>query len=241
MTDPGDSPYRRLHESNILLFGSLALSFDAAAFEHVRRTVVESDENDWLLEVISGLRNDFETALSSLSILRTTKDLYVKPINDLYNAFVGTHSSNLAFPLPNTLLVPLTIIHHLTQYTSFLRQRNVEQDSRVDIWTAAKRGKETIGLCTGILSAFAVSSAHDKDEFHTYGAAAIRLGMLVGLFIDSQDKHSDRGRSQSLTAAWNSSLGVEDLKQILRDFPEVSLALPHPFLLTLSIMMQIYQ
>lgn len=81
------------------------------------------------------------------------------------------------------------------EYASYLQQAKLEDDGRIDVWDTSNRKMESLGLCTGLLSAYVASSARNVDNFHTYGAAAVRLGMLVGLVVDSQDLASGKGRS----------------------------------------------
>lgn len=221
MADPSDTLRLPLSGPSILLFGSLALSFNPSAFEEVRKTVVESDDNAWLADVIADLPYYCETALSALSSLQEIASLARGQLADLRDAFATGRPLDTAFPLPNSLLIPLIVVAHLTQYTASLRQTSVERDARVDLWAASKRGRETLGLCTGLLSAFAASSAHNGDEFRRYGAAAVRLGMLVGLVVDSKDAERGTGRSKSLSAAWTSAEGREDMTRILKEFSEV--------------------
>ncbi|KAI1074642.1 putative polyketide synthase [Whalleya microplaca] len=211
MIDHHDGP-------SILLFGSLALSLDTSAFEHVRKAVIESDENAWLADVVRTLPQNYEIAISALPVLQSSGNFARKQLDDLSEAFNADRPLDTAFPLPNTLLIPLVVIAQLTQYAGFLRQTSLKEDSRGDVWDVNNR--ETLGLCTGLLAAFAVSSAHNADELQRYGAAAVRLGMLIGLVVDSQDAAPGRGRSKSLSAAWSSAKIREEMTRILNDLDE---------------------
>lgn len=111
MTDQHLGLRRHLSEGSILLFGSLALSFDASTFKRVRRTIVESDENVWLADVVAALPDDCDEVLSALPFLHeTTRSLARKQLNDLRDAFITGRPLDTAFPLPNSLLVPLVVI-----------------------------------------------------------------------------------------------------------------------------------
>lgn len=208
---------------SILLFGHLALSFDESALEKLRKTVLDSDDSAWLVDIISDLTKDCDAALSGLPGLQNdTGTLAQKRLADLSEAFVTGRSLNSAFPLPNSLLIPLVVAGQLAQYAKFLRQTNHMSSNGIDPWTTSVRGRTVLGLCTGLLAAFAAASAHNVDEFKRYGAAAVRLGLLVGLVIDSQDAASPgEGRSRSLSAAWTSSRGREDITTILNEFEGV--------------------
>ena len=203
----------------VLLFGPLALSFDHVAFTQVRKTILETKDHHWMLEVITELPQDWKTITAALPSLRVGSGFL--QLEDLKSAFLTAQPLEMPFPLPNTVLIPLIVISHLTQYVTFLKHTNLNLDDRGDLYATAKRGKETIGLCTGLLSAFAVSSASSKDDFATYGAVAIRLGMLIGMVVDAQDANSHLGTSKSLSTAWNSIEHGEEMVRILEYFPEV--------------------
>ena len=221
MIDPNNDISGPGPEPSILLFGSLALSFDSTSLEQLRKTIIESDENVWLADIIRHLSDDCETVLLGLPALHATGAIARRQLTDLNEAFTTGRNLDAAFPLPNTVLIPLVIINQLAQYAAFVKQSNDEKNSENDIWAEAKGNRETLGLCTGLLSAFAASSAHSIEEFRRYGAAAVRLGMLVGLVVDNQDAVSGRGRSKSLTAAWSSAGGAEEITGILEGFNEV--------------------
>ncbi|KAF7596504.1 hypothetical protein BBP40_001376 [Aspergillus hancockii] len=197
---------------SILLWGSLALSFDASSFEHLRKTIIENEDNIWLADVLKSLPQACEAVLSALpTVYRPIGSLTLKQLADLNEAFTTGCPLDTSLPLPNTLLIPLVVAAQLAQYTEFVRQTSLEDGS------VKCHNRETLGLCTGLLSAFAVSSAHDVNELHSYGAAAVRLGLLVGLVVDSQDAALGRGRSKSLTAVWSSAEGHREMMRIVND------------------------
>lgn len=210
---------QRLSEHLVLLFGPLALSFDHAAFTQIRETILDTQDHHWMLEVIRELPQDWETITAAIPSLRAGSGLLY--LEDLKSACLRAQPLEIPFPLPNTLLIPLTIISHLTQYFNFLKRTDLDPGDRDDLYVKSKRGKETIGLCTGLLSAFAVSSASSKEDSTTYGAVAIRLGMLIGMVVDAQDAASELGTSKSLSTVWNSLEHGEEMLRILEHFPEV--------------------
>ncbi|RYP78383.1 hypothetical protein DL771_000568 [Monosporascus sp. 5C6A] len=200
-----------------LLFGPLALSFDSTQFAQVRKTVIDTDDNKWILETVARLPQAWDTITAAIP------GLHVPPARgqlvDVAAAFQTGRPLETQYPLPNSLLIPLVVISHLTQYAEFLRRTSPEIDDRIEPFQASNRGKETLGFCTGLLSAFAVSSAESKADFETYGAVAIRLGLLIGLVVDAQDASSGLKASKSLSAAWNSAQAKEEMLRILEDFP----------------------
>ena len=208
-----------LPERLVLLFGSLALSFDHVAFTRIRETILDIQDHHWMLEVIRELPQDWETTTAAIPSLRAGSGLLY--LENLRSAFLTAQPLEILFPLPNIILIPLTVISHLTQYMNFLKRTHLDPGDCDDLYVKSKRGKETVGLCTGLLSAFAVSSASGKEDFTTYGAVAIRLGMLLGMVVDAQDAASELGTSKSLSTVWNTLEHREEMLRILEHFPEV--------------------
>lgn len=215
----GDRLRHPLSDPLVLLFGPLALSFDDAAFTQIRKTVIETEHYRWILEIIAGLPQCWKTITAALPSLQAGPGL--KQLEGLKYAFLTKQPLETSFPLPNTLLMPLVVICHLTQYVAFLERTKLELDDRIDLFAASKRNMETLGLCTGLLSALAVSSADSKENFSKYGAVAVRLSMLIGMVVDAQNAASGLEMSKSLSTAWNSVESGEEMLRILKNFPEV--------------------
>ncbi|KAL4738147.1 hypothetical protein BDV11DRAFT_216171 [Aspergillus similis] len=217
MADHRDITRLPLSRHEILLFGPLALSFDQAAFEQLRRTIVDSEEHHWALEALSGLPQYYTTILAALPSINGRN---WAQLEELRSALHTGKPLAASFPLPNTLLVPLIVVLHLTEYSRFLKQTSEELESGIDLFVASCHNKETVGFCTGLLSAMAVSSARSQEEFRKYAAVAVRLGLLVGIVVDAQDSSSAQGPSKSISASWNSAEKRENARRIMDDFPQ---------------------
>ncbi|RAH44773.1 uncharacterized protein BO95DRAFT_474176 [Aspergillus brunneoviolaceus CBS 621.78] len=197
----------------ILLWGSLALSFNASTLEHLCAVLRQHEENFWLADVLKTLPHACRTVLASIPaniIHRATGDQALRLLRELEELFRGNRPIETAIPLPlpNSVLLPLVVIAQLAQYCQYRHQRGPEAKTT-----------QTLGLCTGLLSAFAVSSSQSTEELHIHGAAAVRLGLLIGLMVDSQDASLGLGRFQSLSAAWSTPEGENELADIIRNFP----------------------
>ena len=203
----------------VLLFGPLALSFDHAAFIKIRDVLAHTDDYHWLLQTIVDLPQCLNTISAALPVLQTGTAL--KALEDMRRTFLTEQHLHTSFPLPNTLLIPLIVVSQLMQYISFLRDSHTEHDNWIDV-LASKQDSEALGLCTGFLSALAVSSAKSKEQFRKYGAVAVRLGMLIGVVVDAQNASSGLEASKSLTAVWNTVDNGKEMAQILKKFSKVS-------------------
>ncbi|KAJ5131411.1 Type I Iterative Polyketide synthase (PKS) [Penicillium bovifimosum] len=131
-----------------------------------------------------------------------------------------------SFPLPNILLTPLVVIAQLTQYWEYR-----------SIVGANHAANETLGLCTGLLTAVVASSSTNPSQLQKYGGVAIRLAMAIGAVVDAQDTtEDDTGRWSSLSVAWNSTDRQEDLLKILERHPEAYISvLPETKRMTLTV------
>lgn len=193
----------------VLLFSSLALSFDTAAFHHLRKTVLGTNSLSWLTDSLSTLADECEIVFTEIPTLKRTH--VHEQLLDLRDALATGRSLRVDGYLPNTLLIPLVVASHLAQYVALLERSGITHEEFV-----AKVDGETLGLCTGLLAAFAVASSHSKNDLEMYGAASVRLGMLVGLVVDLGEAIIP---SKSLSVGWSSLKAYEDMLRALKDTP----------------------
>ena len=207
--------------NTLLLFGPQALSFGQDFFLYIRSTLLEEEGHRWILDTISELPRWHEIISKECGISHVGDGK--KLLEDLNHWFEDGKLPQTSFKLPNTLLNPLVIITHLTQYHQYLRLANRGSKEIEDVYTCRNLGQETLGFCTGFLSALVVSNSANREEFARYGAVALRIGMLIGMIVDSRDRRAETGESVSLATIWSSPGSEVELAQILRDFPEVSI------------------
>ncbi|RAK72395.1 uncharacterized protein BO72DRAFT_500986 [Aspergillus fijiensis CBS 313.89] len=202
----------------VLLFGSLSLSFDEKAFQQLHH---------WAWETLTCLPHSYQTIVAAVPALESASTL--EHLHDLKKAVQRQQPLTIPFPLPNSALIPLVVVFQLTQYADMVEDATIDLDPRVDLFAASIHGQETLGFCTGLLSAITVSSARNKEQFCHFAAVAARLGLLVGMVVDACDAAS-LGPSRSLIAAWSLGKKENELHQILQAFPEIVYPSP-PFAL----------
>lgn len=203
--------------NTVLLFGPQALSFNQEAFLKLRATILGSPAYQWVLDVVDELPTIWTTLLKDIPKLEV-----IDGAQELKNLSDWIRSGDIygdSFPLPNILLSPLVVITQLTQYANYTHEH--PELRKPD-------NTETLGFCTGILSALAVSSSAGEAQFAKYGSVAVRLAMVIGAIVDAQEVPSERGPSKSLATAWNSANGEDELKRILTEFPDVGIC-PLPY------------
>ncbi|KAI1412823.1 hypothetical protein F5Y13DRAFT_190030 [Hypoxylon sp. FL1857] len=207
--------------ATVILFGPQALSLSEESVRVLRAYLTESKDCQWMLDTISelpSLWNDLVTRFPKLKGI--PGETYLRNLEGWFSTGIVDQTT---FQLPNIVLTPLVVLAQLTQFSRYLSLLFTKVPSQgQDLQTAfSKLDVETVGFCTGLLSASAVSSAFDQASFQQYGAVAIRLAALIGALVDAQDT-SDRlhGQSKSFAVAWTSDSMSKELVRILDGFPE---------------------
>lgn len=215
---------RSRQSKSALLFGSQLLSPGHEILESIRLRLVSSDKSLWILETLAELP-DWLEGLRDIShdFHQSAKDLLVE-----MNRWLRTDRPLSARVLSsNVTLTPLTVIHQLIQYESYLDLVFPELD--VDRRFASLRySTETVGFCTGLLSASAISSTRDRGSFEKYAASAIRIAMLCGLVVDAENQIEDGNQATSLATVWHSPEAHNQMVEALESFPGVCQSFPCP-------------
>lgn len=206
--------------NTILLFGPQALSFQADSFHQLRSVILDDPDNHWVLEAIAELPRYLGTFSEQFPQLQTKSG--VKLLEDLSDCFKSGKLPPDSFHLPNVLLSPLVVLTQLTQYSKYLHLASSSSGEAKDVYASHSERTEVVGFCTGLLSALAVSSAGNREQFQEYGAVAVRLAALIGAFVDAQDILDPNRESKSIATVWNSLEAQSELRRILQQFPEVS-------------------
>lgn len=215
---------RSRQSKSALLFGSQLLSPSHDIVESIRSGLVSSGKCLWILETVAELP-DWLGGLEEISqgFHQSAKDLLVE-----LNQWLRTdHPLSARVLSSNITLTPLTVIHQLIQYESYLELvfPEVDADRRS---SSLRYSTETVGFCTGLLSASAISSTRDRASFEKYAASAIRIAMLCGLVVDAGNQIEDGNQATSLAAAWHSPEAHKQMVEALESFPGVCQSFPCP-------------
>lgn len=220
-------------KAKFLLFGPQVASFNEQSWDNLRRRLASRSDCHWILDTITGLPSFWDAFINRIPRVSEKvpgRKLLVDLDSWLRRDLGGGQKDA---DLPNTLLMPLVVISHLTQYRRFLQlnwQRSErkteigETEPNFDLELDLLRKQnvnngcnvETLGFCTGLLSAFAVASSNNQEEFEEYGAAAIRLAMLIGALVDADDE-----RSRSYVTSWSTAEEADGIKRVVDNlFPD---------------------
>ena len=207
--------------TTVLLFGPQALSFPEESFQRLRSALTEHPDNAWMRKVITELPDCTRRYSEQFPKLRATPAATLQEsLRDWLDDDEGA-TPTASTSLPNALLTPLVVLDQLAQYAQYVQLSHVELGLGSDLYGRQPRRIRTLGFCTGLLSALAVSSASTQAEFQKYAAVAVRLAALVGAVVDAEDATGQYGESKTFSAAYHSPKQEIELQSILQKFPEV--------------------
>lgn len=212
---------RASQTNSILLFGSQVLAPNDDVLGSIRSRVLSSDDNLWILDVLADLPEWLAKLKDVSNTFHATAE---KLLVDLNIWFRTGRSPSTTFSSFNVVLTPLTVIHHLLQYTAYLKTAYQEVDSNRR-FGMSRYSTETVGFCTGLLSASAISCSRHRQSFEQYGASAIRVAILCGLVVDAQNNSPTEVQATSLAAVWHSPQARKQMIEILEESPKVRLIL----------------
>ena len=211
---PGDG-------KTVFLFGPQALSFNEEDFKRLRSTIVKLEDYGWILDAVAELPTCLESIAKGYPKLMTMAKSSLSLLESLQEWFATGKTPRDSFNLPNVLLSPLVVITQLVQYLEYRKISHHYTGEEPEIHDLLEHDVETLGLCTGFLSSLVVSCSTNRESFEKFGTVAIRLGMLIGMVVDSQDGMEEGGSSKSLATIWHSVDEKQKMLEILDRSSEV--------------------
>ncbi|KAH6658935.1 putative polyketide synthase [Truncatella angustata] len=193
----------------LLLFGPQALSFETKYFGRIRSLVNRISGNKWILDTVNALGDDFDALCKAIPAARYIQqgETGIRELQQWLE--MGEIPERMATSiLPNILLGPLTVIAQLVEY-------NLQCKSPFSEYP----GVEAFGLCLGLLSAMVVGCSSNQTEFSRYGAAAIRLAMVIGAVVDTDQKSNGSDQYVSLATATRGIQDASSISKVLSSFP----------------------
>ncbi|KAI1314091.1 hypothetical protein F5Y03DRAFT_402323 [Xylaria venustula] len=205
-------------KDQLLLFGGQALRFNGESFKALSTQIRDANEESWIIEVVRSLPGCWEAVIEEFpqyGVIQNASQLLKELLTSFENGSMQHAQQGPTSTLPNIILSPLVVITHLVEYLKYLDMKSSGRDSSNNpAWTGV------LGFCTGFLSASAVALSKDSAQVRRYGATAIRLAMLIGGIVDAQGYHDTAGPAKALATAWSTSESEDQLRNILRRYPE---------------------
>ncbi|KAI0141207.1 BcPKS16, polyketide synthase [Xylariaceae sp. FL1272] len=101
-------------------------------------------------------------------------------VQALTNWLAKGDSGLLASLMSGIVVLPLLVIHQISQYFQFLDTSGLKHCEFLNSIRAGKGGIQ--GYCAGLLPAFAVACARDEDDVAENAAKAMRLGLIIAAY-----------------------------------------------------------
>jgi hypothetical protein len=146
-------------------------------------------------------------------------------IRSLQGILSGTVANDIRDEKRNIVIVPITVLTHIVLYLNFIEHSGVADHKSVLENVAAGGGVQ--GLCVGLLSAQAVSSATTVEDIVALSCTSLRLAFCIGACVDA-DQISSEGDVKSATFAirWKAPTTLEDVQKLLQSYPNVRVSMP---------------
>lgn len=129
-----------------------------------------------------------------------------------------------SYPHPNVLLTPLSVIADTASYLHYLRvSRGNSLESHTSTLKSVQHHGGFQGLCTGLLTAIAISRSDEESDVGENAAVAIRLAVCIGAIVDLESAFAVPPDEACCLAVRFRSAGKPTVLKILQDFPGVSL------------------
>jgi hypothetical protein len=207
--------------ATVLLFGPQALSFSTQSIQRLQASLNNDPDNAWMKDVIDELPDFTKRAAKQFPNLQIAPAATLQyHLRDWIRGDADISPAG-SETLSNALLTPLVVLDQLTQYTQYVQLAHIDVGLGSDEYGPQTRRIESLGFCTGLLTALAVASASCRATFHKYGAVAIRLAALVGAVVDAEEVAGNFGVSKTFSTACRSPSQEIELQTILNEFTEV--------------------
>lgn len=200
------------------LFGTVTSAHDADSIRALKSHLDETPSLQWIRDTVRELPIYWDLLVKKLPSIggslrgRQTLDDFDRWLRQGF----GPEENSVA--LGNTVILPVVVMVGLIEFSLYVESKNAGCEDPLHEYLARLRedeaeSAESIGLCAGMLTAYAVSSSHNRRDFEKYGAAAIRLAMMVGVATDAQDAW--HGQAKSYVASWRTPEQGEQLKRTI--------------------------
>lgn len=201
-----------------LLFGTVTNAHNADSICALRQHLDKTPNLEWVRDTVSGLPVYWDLLVKKLPHIGNS--VPAQQILDDFDRWLrqGFKPEEDNVALGNTILLPLVVMVGLTEFWQHVvDSTETDCDDPLHAFLTQLRAAEetscveSIGLCAGMLTAFAVASSHTRSDFEKYGAVSIRLAMMIGMATDAQEVR--HGQAISYVASWRTPEQGEQLKR----------------------------
>lgn len=210
MTSSNASPEGPVDEFVVALFGPQVTNWTYDSLSILQSDLLGHPTLEFLVESLTEL----PSLWSLLEKDYASQDFPgVEKLKELHDFATGgatfdTHN------LTNTHLAPLTVVSHIVDFIRSVNNSNTKE--------SLARFNAAQGFCIGFLSAAALASANDWDEFKRNVSSAIQLAACIGIVVDAEEaSHTAQDRATAVSVLWKTASDRAYLETCLDLFPKV--------------------
>ncbi|RAK98984.1 uncharacterized protein BO80DRAFT_411067 [Aspergillus ibericus CBS 121593] len=153
-------------------------------------------------------------AASDRSLATLPGHEYIQQLRGLLSADLDTTVVRVS-ELPSTVVTPLTVLLHLTQYLLYVESGSTHGvTSHAQVLDRVRQQGGVQGFCTGLLSAVAVAGSRDEHEFIRWASTALRLAIAIGACVDA-DAQGHSQEASCIVVKWSTEEGKAQLLESL--------------------------
>ncbi|OTA53099.1 ketoacyl-synt-domain-containing protein [Hypoxylon sp. EC38] len=199
-----------LNEFVVALFGPQVTNWTSDSLSSLRFDLLGNPN----LEFLSKSLTELPSLWSILEKDYASQDFSgVEKLKELHDFAIGGGTVLNPQDLTNTHLAPLTVVSHIVEFTRSVDNLGTKE--------SLARFNATQGFCIGFLSAAALASANDWDEFKRNVSGAIQLAACIGIAVDAGDaSHSAQDRATAVSVHWKTASDRAYLEACLDLFPK---------------------
>jgi Starter unit:ACP transacylase in aflatoxin biosynthesis len=120
---------------------------------------------------------------------------------------------------PNVSALPLTVIMQILLYVRYLNQLQVNDPQRQILQQAKVGGAQ--GFCVGFLTALVIGCSENVREIAEIGAAAIRLAVCAGAYVDQDGFFAvPPNKTACIAVRWRADFKEDELAEILQFYQD---------------------
>lgn len=203
---------------SLLVFGPQTNLPSAEVLTGLREDLLDNPEMSRLLKAVKELPKFWETLTEfdpSLKNVQAAEYLgrLLQWVDD--GVFPQCHES-----LPNVSALPLTVIMQILLYVRYLNELQIK-NPQGQVLQQIKAGG-TQGFCVGFLTAIVVSCSENERDLAEIGAAAMRLAVCVGAYVDQDGRFAvPPNRTSCIAVRWRTGFKEDEVVEIMQSYLDV--------------------
>lgn len=207
MADFGAFSNSRTQELRIALFGPQATHWTKESLLALQSSLLQNKNLEFLTKALVRLSSFWSSLEKDFGVSGLRVEDKLTDLTDFAAGKSIPDSQNLS----NTHLAPLAVVSHVVDFV-----RNVDGNDSLLGFQAVQ------GFCIGFLSAAALASSSNWNEFERSVSNALRLAACIGTVIDAEDvSNAPSDRATAVSVRWKTASDRASLETYLDLFPDV--------------------